>query len=334
MASSPCNDVVAPKSLSYFTASCSGLLSLCTILGNLAVCLAVYKDPYKKLRTPFMYFLVNLSLSDLVVGCITLPTSVATHTMEAIGTKEKEHVDLILVTFFISTTASLLSLAALCVDRYFAVAFPMKYRINATFKKCIIVSALIWVVSTSLPFLYFITGYMTYLMIFAHTGVVTAMIILVFTYFKVFKLLRDQGQKFSSDLAQTRNDEQEDGQNRNYGEKPVEKDIKMERKVTRVFIIILSVFAACYIPVIIMIYILKFCLKCDCTFRHILRDAQFLMAMLTSAVNPFICTLRLQPFRLALMKIFGLRRKQDSYTNSSWSDQSRAVVLKSVNFRE
>jgi len=320
MSESPCSGIVAPLELSYFTAVFSGVLSIVIILGNFAVCLAVYKDPYDKLRTPFMYFLVNLSLSDLVVGCITLPTSVATHTMEAKGTKKKEHVDLILTTYFISATASLLSLAALCVDRYFAVAFPVKYRRNAKFSRCIVVSVLIWLVSLSLPFLYYITGYMIYLMIFAHTGVVTSLVILIFSYFKIYKVLRAQKARFSAPAVATSVSNQSAEQS---DRKQTEKAAKIERRVTRVFIIILCTFAAFYIPVIIMIYILMFCPTCDCTFRHVLRDLQFLLALSNSAVNPFICTLRLQPFRDALMKIFGLRATHDKYTLSSSSDPNR-----------
>ena len=321
MAVESCSGITAPIVLSYFTAACSGIFSLITIFGNFAVCLAVYKDPYGKLRTPFMYFLVNLSLSDLVVGCITMPTSVATHTMEAIGTKKKEHVDLILTTYFISATASLLSLAALCVDRYFAVAFPIKYRRNASFKKCIIASLVIWMIALSLPFLYFVTGYMTYLMIFAHTGVLTALVILVFTYFKIFKALRLQSQKFSSEgVVDPVSTQQTARSNRNR----VEKSVRNERKVTQVFIIILAVFAICYIPVIIMIYILMFCPTCDCILRHVLRDLQFLLAVSNSAVNPFICTLRLQPFRNALIKIFGLRKERETRYLSSSAEQYQA----------
>ena len=323
MASIRCSGIVAPRALSFFTASFSGIASLVTIIGNFAVCLAVYKDPFGKLRTPFMYFLVNLSLSDLVVGCITMPTSVATHTMEAIGTKKKEHVDLILTTYFISATASLLSLAVLCVDRYFAVAFPVFYRRNATFKKCITTSVIIWVVSLSLPVLYFVTGYMTYLMIFAHTGVVVAFTILFFTYFKIVKALREQTQKLATRVSPGPSTID---QTTTANHLRSEKAVKTERRVTRVFIIILSLFAASYIPVIVIIYVLQFCSECDCTLRHVLRDLQFLLAISNSAVNPFICTLRLKPFRVALRKICGFRHAPDLYTTSSSAEQNRRAL--------
>lgn len=327
MADSPCYKVIAPVELSYFTASVSGIFSLITICGNLAVCLAVYKDPFHNLRTPFMYFLVNLSLSDLVVGCITMPTSVATHTMEAIGTKKKVHVQLILITYFISATASLLSLAALCVDRYFAVANPLMYRRNMKFKRCILGSVVIWVVSLGLPMLYFVTGYIPYLMIFAHTGVVVALAILVFTYFKIYKSLKQQATKFRSKQGDAKSEENDTKQTHR-GEDRKSASRKTERRVTRVFIIILAVFAACYLPVIVMIYLLQFCPNCDCTFRHVLRDLQFLLAVSNSAINPFVCTIRLKPFRAALEKILGIRKPGEAYavTTSSGQQPTSAVL--------
>ena len=101
---SPCAAIWAPKELSYFTAAVSGLLSIVTTGGNTLVCFAVFKDPYKKLRTPFMYFLVNLAVSDLLVGCVTMPTSVVTHTLEANKTKKNFHVRIILVNAEFETT--------------------------------------------------------------------------------------------------------------------------------------------------------------------------------------------------------------------------------------
>ena len=314
MAESPCRNVLAPSALSYFTATVSAVLSPITIAGNLAVCIAVLKDPYGKLRTPFMYFLVNLSLSDLVVGAITMPTSVATHTMEVVGTKKKVHVDLILITYFISANASLFSLAILCVDRYCAVAHPHKYRRNAKFKYCLIASAIIWTISLSLPLLYFVTGYIPYLMIFAHTGVVGALFILIFSYFKIYKALQSSRLQ-TRDAAESANKEARSTEAAKR---------KADRKVTKVFLIILGVFAACYIPVIVIIYTLQLCPHCSCDFRHVLRDLQFILAISNSAMNPFVCTLRLKPFRNALLKILGLGMVESAYTVNQGSLQNDA----------
>ena len=77
-----CADVKAPMPLSFFTGIVSLLLALVTIPGNLIVCIAVLKDPFRSLKTPFTFFVVNLAVADLVVGAVIEPLSALTHFRE------------------------------------------------------------------------------------------------------------------------------------------------------------------------------------------------------------------------------------------------------------
>ena len=375
---SPCAGVWAPLELSYFTATMSGILSVITTGGNFLVILAVIKDPFKKLRTPFMYFLVSLAVSDLLVGCVTMPVSIVTHTLEAHRTKKLIHVRIIQLSYFISANASMLNLGALCLDRYFAVAHPMKYRRRMTLSKCLLVSLFIWILAFSLPMLFFKIGYINYLMTFAHTGVILTLVILIFTYFKVYRTLKLQTKKLKTRLKKYRSKEEgkveletalQNGQNdddrdnqtlesntmlqkkENNPESDCETEeikgnseakddndnkkelslSKNEKKVTKAFLTILILFAFCYIPVITMIYILRFCPSCDCVFRHILRDLQFLFAISNSTVNPFVCTIRLKPFRQALTMILKIRKTDTdrSRSNTQSESSSRKLTLSS-----
>ena len=63
-----CSNVSAPVALSYNTLAISVLLCLVTIPGNLLVLLAVSIDPYKELKCPFNYFILNLAIADLIAG--------------------------------------------------------------------------------------------------------------------------------------------------------------------------------------------------------------------------------------------------------------------------
>ena len=330
----PCAGVWAPGELSYFTATVSGILSIMTTGGNILVILAVIKDPFKKLRTPFMFFLVSLAISDLLVGAVTMPTSVITHTLEAHRTKKVVHVRIIQLSYFISANASILNLAALCLDRYFAVAHPMKYRRRMTLRKCSLVSVFIWLLAFSLPMLFFVTGYITYLMIFAHTGVILTLGILIFTYFKVYKTLKLQTQKFASSQGSSIMKSDTEGERKNEEDRKELSLKRGERKVTRAFLTILVLFSICYIPVIIMIYMLQFCPKCNCNFRHVLRDLQFLFAISNSTVNPFVCTIRLKPFRQALIALLKIEKghKMQHYDGSNTSETSapRKITLSST----
>ncbi|KAJ7391595.1 hypothetical protein OS493_017292 [Desmophyllum pertusum] len=62
-----------------------------------------------------------LAVSDLVVGALTGPVFIAFHVREAMRYPVMENIWIIHLTFFVSYTASLLSLAALTLDRYLTV---------------------------------------------------------------------------------------------------------------------------------------------------------------------------------------------------------------------
>ena len=81
----PCDNTTAPTYLSFSTASCSALIAFIATVGNFLVILAVILNPCKDLRSPFNYFVANLSFADLVVGLIVAPLSVAYHVMEGVS---------------------------------------------------------------------------------------------------------------------------------------------------------------------------------------------------------------------------------------------------------
>ena len=137
------------------------------------------------------FFLVNLACSDLLVGFITLPISVIVHYVEAqayrlgrVGFRYSFQ-----FAFIISMFASVLSLAALSMDRYFAIMRPLEYRENKqlSVRPCVFISISIWIIAGSFSFLLLVTGNVTLVTIFNHTAVGVTLIILILTYIKVTK---------------------------------------------------------------------------------------------------------------------------------------------------
>ena len=286
-------DVWAPYQLSIFTSVISAIIAVVAIIGNTLICIAVFKDPLKKLRSPFAYFLVNLAVSDLIVGAINQPISVYVHATEAQGYLPSTLAKLIHMTYFISATASILSLLALCLDRYLAIAHAIKYRVYLDWRKCILISIIIWFISLTLPFIYFEFGYIDYLMFHCHTSVVAALVGLIATYIRIYLYLRRQSNQLAA-LQRTSS---------TVAEEMRLQRLKTEKKVTRTFLWILLLFIATYAPAIIMIYILHFCESCNCDFRHALRDLQFLLISSNSCMNPFVCTIRLKQFRKSMVAL-------------------------------
>ena len=292
-----CSHVSAPAHLSFLTATVSLVLFLVTVPGNLLVCLAVYRDPLKNLRTPFNLFVFNLAAADLVVGFVVDPTSVVIHLREGLTSGAVDAVQLIHLAYFISCTASLLSLAALTVDRYIAVARPHFYRARLGSTHVAFASVVIWFVSAVLPcVLYFHVGYLQYAFVFANSAVFLTLIILLLSYVQIYRRIRHQFATADAQLHGRKNDPHREKRN-----------ARREARVTKAFLLVLLAFLVCYVPSCVMIYFMNLCVSCSCHTIHWLRDMQFLLVSLNSGLNPFLYSWRLPNFRRAFTIILRMR---------------------------
>lgn len=261
------------------------------------VCVSVVKDPYKELRTPFNFHIINLAIADLIVGLVTEPIAVWLHIREGFSLS-MENVWLIHMSYFISCTASVLSLCALTMDRYKAITSPLQHRISGlSLRRALLTTGVIWFVSLSLPFIYFKVGYLNYALVFANTAVIITFITLIFAYVRILQTLRVQVKRWSS----------KDKQN---GFRTRKNAILREERITKVFLVMLVLFFCCYSPSCAMIYVMNFCKSCSCYTIHWLRDLQFLFVLLSSSLNPFVYAWRIPPFRKAFMNLLRVREKQ------------------------
>ena len=293
--------------LPFFTAIVSLLLALVTIPGNLIVCIAVFKDPLKSLKTPFTFFVVNLAVADLVVGVVTEPLSVLIHFREGLLLDVRHYVVPIHMSYFISCTASVLNLAALTADRFVAISYPLQYRVRFSTSRATVIAGLIWLISFSLSFIYFKVGYLRYAFVFANTAVALTLIIFLFTYVRTLRAMRAQVSQWDT-LRQ--NSQSEDNRARL-------RAALVEKNITKAFMVMLGFFLCCYIPSCIIIYIMNFCSSCNCTTIHVFRDLQFIFVLSSSALNPFVYAWRLPNFRKAFKKILRSRKIYEVETSSS-----------------
>ena len=319
MPNNHCATVPPPRSLSYFTAFFSVFLILVTVPGNFLVCLAIIKDPFRNLKTPFNYFLLSLAATDLAVGAILDPIAVAYHMDEALQLNVVD-IKILHIFYFILSTASLLTLAASTMDRYFAVASPVKYKTMVTSKRAILASVSIWIGALGFSFIYFKLGFIVYSFVFANTAVFATFLVLIFVHVGILKRLRERS-KYWRDQRAMNYAEPQRQENRN--------DIintKKDGKAAKVLMIILLAFFSSFTPACVMIYLLNFCSKCSCLVVHWLRDLQFLIVLCNSGINPYLYAWRLPQFKRAFYKILHLRPRGKA---SAVSATSAHVVTKS-----
>ena len=335
--------IQAPTWLSYFTAITSCIMCVVVTSGNSLIILSVTIDPLRRLRTPFSYFLVNLAVTDLIVGTTSLPIAAYGCFQEVNGRVPGYIPIMIHVTYFIPSTASVLSLGAMCVDRYIAIKWPIKYRQTLGLKRCLTITTSIWVFTISVSALYFVIGFLKYLMVFVHVSIFLTFVTVIMTYWQVYKALHGRTSQFrrgNNTVQPGSNTMQHEG-NTTEGNaiqlspSSIESStMQRERKVTKAFFYILCLFVCCYAPTVIMVYILQFCPDCNCTFRHILRDFQFVFVWANSAMNPVICVVTLTMFRqsiFAVLRCHGRHSMQRIDSMKASSESGNITVRTSSN---
>ena len=176
------------KALSYFTASFPVFLIILPIPGNFLVCLTIIKDPFRNLKAPFNYFLfLSLASTDLVVGMIMDPVSVAFHISEGLQLNIVD-IKILHILYFILCTASILILMAHTV----AVSSPVKYKTMVTSKRAILTSLSIWLAALGFFFAYFQLGFIFYSFIFTNTAVLSTFRVLIFVHVGILKRMRQR----------------------------------------------------------------------------------------------------------------------------------------------
>ena len=287
----PCDNITAPTYLSFSSASFMILSAVVATVGNSLLVLAVFLDPNKDLRSPFNYLLANLGLADLIVGLFTSPLAATFLIFEGLKHPNQHFRVWLHITYFISCTASLLSVTALVLDRYVAITYPLLYRTKLSPIRAFLASLLVWTASVLLSLIYYFVGYDKFRFVFANTAVAVTFSVLVFTSVKIFKYLRCQVHQW---------DALHDSTDENLAMKQA---VKREKKITKTLLFVLTLFLACYVPACICIYIVNLCSTCNCVFIHWVRDIQFNLVIMNSCVNPFVYAWRLQRFRKAFKSI-------------------------------
>ena len=280
-----CEQVWAPFATSVTTTTVSAILCIITVPGNLLICWAVISNPARNLKTPFNYLVLNLAIADLIVGAVTEPVFVGYHANEAIRRPVLGVRWVVYISYFMTSTASVLSIMALAVNRY-QVATSNRIE-RGKISSAVGTSVALWICSLSLPLLYLAVGFYLLAFIFANTAVVVSIGVLLFVNYRIYHSLQEHDK--NSEHIRSNRERQ--------------KHMKREKKITVSFLLIIISFLACALPSLVMIYVINLCSTCNCVLIHWFRDLQYLFLLLNSATNQFLYAWRMRSFRAAFRTI-------------------------------
>ena len=295
----------APPTLSFFTTAVSILLMIPNILGNLLLISAIAIDPHKNLHCPFNHLMCNLASADLLMGVVTIPLSINYHLKEAQGLQHTDFDKYFYhMVFFISGTASILSIASLAVERYLAICNPHTYRNKVTGKRVLGTVAGIWTVSLTLPFIYFEVGFVTCSFILVNTTIIVAIAITTFTY----GLMLYKFKHHNRHLEMAAVSEENLDTSHQALDSVHHHAVHWEHAITKMFLVVMVTLLCCYGPATIFIYTMSFCESCSCNVLHWFKDLQFLFIVMTSSVNFFCYGMRSPRLKEAFSALFQILR--------------------------
>ena len=124
------------------------LILVSSLVGNVLVIAAFCRD--KTLRTPVNYFIVNMSISDLLVPTISLPIWMTYAVHESLLFDVRNLATVLCtvswIVWGVSVLVSIFSMTALAADRFRAIIFPTKPALFSQ-KRCFVAMAAMWMCS-------------------------------------------------------------------------------------------------------------------------------------------------------------------------------------------
>ncbi|KAM9079594.1 D(4) dopamine receptor isoform 4-T4 [Megaptera novaeangliae] len=125
-----------------------GVLLIGAVLaGNSLVCLSVAAE--RALQTPTNYFIVSLAAADLLLALLVLPLFVYSEVQGGVWLLSPGLCDTLMAMDVMLCTASIFNLCAISVDRFVAVAVPLRYNRQSRGGRQLLLIGATWLLSAA-----------------------------------------------------------------------------------------------------------------------------------------------------------------------------------------
>lgn len=178
------------------------LFSFATVFGNSLVILAVIRERY--LHTSTNYFVTSLAVADCLVGLVVMPFSALYEVLENTWFFGTDWCDIWRSLDVLFSTASILNLCVISLDRYWAITDPFSYPMRMTRKKAAALIGVVWVCSGAISFPAIVwwraaregdmpaykctfTEHLGYLVFSSTISFYLPLLVMVFTYCRIYR---------------------------------------------------------------------------------------------------------------------------------------------------
>ncbi|XP_037913035.1 octopamine receptor beta-1R-like isoform X2 [Hermetia illucens] len=299
---------------------------LAAIFGNMLVIVSVMR--HRKLRVITNYFVVSLAVADMLVAlcAMTFNASVELSGKWMFGTFMCDVWNSFDVYF---STASILHLCCISVDRYYAIVQPLDYPLIMTHSKVILMLVIVWISPALLSFVPIFVGWYTtkenldflkenpqicefkvnksYAIISSSVSFWLPGIVMISMYYKIYQEAdRQERMLYRSKVAALLLDKHLQINHIPIPRPSVQMEqttissMRRERKAARTLGIIMSAFLLCWLPFFLWYITSSLCDECETP--KIVVGILFWIGYFNSALNPIIYAYFNREFRAAFKK--------------------------------
>ncbi|XP_062382552.1 D(5)-like dopamine receptor [Sardina pilchardus] len=303
------------------------ILIVSTLLGNTLVCVAVIK--FRHLRSKVTnFFVISLAVSDLFVAVLVMPWKAMS---EVAGCwLFGDFCETWIAFDIMCSTASILNLCIISLDRYWAISSPFRYERKMTQRVAFIMISVAWTLSILISFIpvqlswhkvedeYAVeinecnaTLNRTYAIASSLISFYIPVVIMVGTYTRIFRIAQTQIRRISSLERAVEHAQNHPQVPDCANENSLKTTFKKETKVLKTLSIIMGVFVFCWLPFFVLNCIVPFCDISDQSESPCVSDTTFNIFVwfgwANSSLNPVIYAFNAD-FRRAFSTILGCNR--------------------------
>ncbi|XP_018340326.1 PREDICTED: histamine H2 receptor [Trachymyrmex septentrionalis] len=289
-----------------FWISLDCFLFVAIVLGNILTILAITWA--RKLRSVVSnYFILNLAVSDLMVG-ITVPYHLAFYVDSTLHRNKSVCISRF-VMFILACGGSIYNLIMIALDRYVAIVHPLSYNAYATKRRVLLIIVVAWICTmavSSIPIYW--NGFdkshpceletvlpRYYIMAIQIPAFFLSWIAMFLLYWKIWREAHMHARRMNLGVIPNITE-------------------KNDRKSVQVLLLILGCFSICWFPYFIVVCMRTF--GWETKSLTIWYKSTFALAIANSGMNPFIYAWKNTNFRKAFQKILHFKSPNSNFNSS------------------